>query len=153
MLGQYADNADYAKTSAQQLLRQASKLRQRYHSSTPIKVMLQVSNQPIIVASAATLQNEILQLCGAENIFSTSSVAWPQVSREQVVDRHPQAIIIGGTLSHVAHIQAFWQPLIKIPVITIPEDWLYRSGPRIILAAETLCQQLELTFPHIMESK
>lgn len=152
-LGHYADDPFQAENFANQLLQQAAQLRQRYQKIHPIKVMLQVSNHPIIVASNLTLQNEVLQICGAENIFSASSVAWPQVSREQVINMRPQAIIIGGTATQIDNVNQFWQPLLEIPIIAIPEDWLYRSGPRIILAAETLCRQLVLTFPFIMESK
>jgi vitamin B12 transport system substrate-binding protein len=38
----------------------------------------------------------VLEICGGQNIFADSRVAWPQVSREQVLMRQPQVIVAAG---------------------------------------------------------
>ncbi|MBE8294401.1 vitamin B12 ABC transporter substrate-binding protein BtuF, partial [Leptospira borgpetersenii serovar Ballum] len=80
--------------------------------------------------------------CGGENIFADSRVPWPQVSREQVMTRKPQVIVVSGTQSQVDNVSAFWLPQLVVPVIALNEDWFNRASPRILLAAQQLCQQM-----------
>ena len=81
----------------------------------------------------------VLEVCGGENIFDASRVPWPQVSREQVLARQPQAIVVVGNASEIPKIKQFWQSQLKIPVIPLNGDWFERASPRIILAAKQLC--------------
>jgi len=94
----------------------------------------------LFTSSADTLQNEIISLCGGENIFTDSRVPWPQISREQVLRRQPQLIVITG--QSTVHVKNFWLPQLKLPVIALNKDWFNRAGPRSLLAAEQLCSQL-----------
>lgn len=118
-------------------------LRQRYASARRQTVFLQFGQQPLFTASKATLQNQILQLCGGDNIFADSKVPWPQVSREQVLMRQPQVIVVVGDAARIPAIQHFWQPQLHVPVIALNDDWFSRAGPRIIQAAEQLCSALQ----------
>ena len=104
--------------------------------------MLQFSQQPLFTTSKDSIQNEVVELCGGRNIFADSRVPWPQVSREQVLTRQPQAIIISGDASNIPSVQQFWSNQLKVPVIAVNDDWFTRSGPRIILAAKQLCEEL-----------
>ncbi|WP_312041966.1 vitamin B12 ABC transporter substrate-binding protein BtuF [Erwinia sp.] len=136
----FSPHPEQAEQEAVNLQQQWDALQQRYHHARKVSVFLQFGQQPLFTASRHTLQNEILQVCGGENIFADSRVAWPQVSREQVLMRHPQAIVTG---SDAAAVSAFWQPQLNARVIVINDDWLSRPGPRIIQAARTLCSQLQ----------
>lgn len=84
-----------------------------------------------------------MSLCGGENIFAASRVPWPQVSREQVLSRHPQAIVITGDASKIPAVDRYWQNQLTISLIALHSDWFERAGPRIILAAKQLCTALE----------
>lgn len=66
----------------------------------------------------------------------------PQVSREQVLARQPQAIVVVGNASEIPKIEQFWHRQLKIPVIALNSDWFERASPRIILAAKQLCAEL-----------
>jgi len=132
-----------AEQEAAQLQQQWNGLKQRYKNASPVSVFLQFGQQPLFTASRNTLQNEIIELCGGKNIFADSRVPWPQVSREQVLMRHPQAIVTGGEATKIAAINAFWQPQLNARVIVIKDDWLSRPGPRIIQAAQQLCSELQ----------
>ena len=132
-----------AEQQAATLEQQFQDLRQRYQNPKHTHIFLQFSQHPLFTASANTLQSEILQLCGGKNIFAESKVPWPQVSREQVLIRHPQAIVIPGESSRATEAARFWQPQLTVPVFTIKEEWFSRAGPRIILGAQQLCAQLQ----------
>nr|WP_202987312.1 vitamin B12 ABC transporter substrate-binding protein BtuF [Mixta mediterraneensis] len=141
-LGQWSPHPDQAAKAAQQLRQQEADLRQRYHTQKPIPLFLQFGQHPLFTSAKATLQNDIVRLCGGENIFADSRVSWPQVSREQVLMRHPQAIVIGGDAQQAKNVQQFWQPQLYVPVIAINDNWLSRPGPRLLLAAKQLCNAL-----------
>ncbi|MDR0806759.1 MAG: vitamin B12 ABC transporter substrate-binding protein BtuF [Enterobacteriaceae bacterium] len=143
-LAQYSPNPEQAHQAAQQLLAEQQSVKQQYSRTdhAPVEVFLQFGNQPLFTSSSGTLQNEIVELCGGKNIFVDSPVPWPQVSKEQVLTRKPQMIIIAGEESQVKNVQDFWHELLDIPVIAVPEDYFNRSGPRIMRAAEIICPKL-----------
>ncbi len=141
-LAQYSPHPEQAHQAAKNIRQQMAELKTRYANNSPRRVLLQFGTQPLFTSSAATLQSQVLSLCGAENIFADSRMPWPQVSREQVLARKPQAIVITGGKQQIASVKAFWAPQLEVPVIALDEDWFNRAGPRIMLAARSLCSQL-----------
>lgn len=69
-------------------------------------------------------------------------MAWPQVSREQVLTKHPDLIIFSGKADQIPTIKAFWQPQLPVPVIAIDEDSFSRPAPRVINAAKQICEAI-----------
>ncbi|MEI7236047.1 vitamin B12 ABC transporter substrate-binding protein BtuF [Pectobacterium carotovorum] len=154
-LATYSRHPEQAERAATNFQQEIGKLQHagKTHNATPLRVFIQFGTQPLFTSSKATLQSQIVSLCGAENVFSDSSVPWPQVSREQVLRREPQAIIVGGAPERIASVQAFWQPQLAVPVITVNEDWFSRSGPRLLLAAQQICSQLAELKPTLSSAK
>nr|WP_240461475.1 vitamin B12 ABC transporter substrate-binding protein BtuF [Pectobacterium brasiliense] len=148
----HPEQAERAATDFQQEIGELQSAGKAPHAA-PLRVFIQFGTQPLFTSSQATLQSQIVSLCGAENVFSDSPVPWPQVSREQVLRRQPQAIIVGGTPDRIASVQAFWQPQLAVPVITVNEDWFSRSGPRLLLAAQQICSQLAELRPTLSSAK
>lgn len=141
-LAQYSPHPEQAHQAAEQLRQQISALRARHARNQPKRTFLQFGTQPLFTSSGHTLQSEIVSLCGGENIFANSRVPWPQVSREQVITRKPQVIVVSGTQSQTDNVTAFWQPQLTVPVIALNEDWFNRASPRILLAAQQLCPHM-----------
>ncbi|AUQ40888.1 vitamin B12 ABC transporter substrate-binding protein BtuF [Yersinia ruckeri] len=141
-----------AHHTANYIRQQRDQLVQRYARTVPLRVFLQFGTQPLFTTSGHTLQSEVVSLCGGKNIFATSRVPWPQISREQVLSRQPDAIIIAGGSDQIKAVSAFWQPQLNVPIVAINEDWFNRAGPRILLAAHQLCQQLASVPSPVSES-
>ncbi|RRO04120.1 vitamin B12 ABC transporter substrate-binding protein BtuF [Pectobacterium aquaticum] len=154
-LATYSRHPEQAERAATDFQQEIGKLQHagERHNATPLRVFIQFGTQPLFTSSKATLQSQIVSLCGAENVFSDSPVPWPQVSREQVLRRQPQAIIVGGAPERISSVQAFWQPQLAVPVITVNEDWFSRSGPRLLLAAQQICSQLAELKPTLSSAK
>ncbi|WP_230492427.1 vitamin B12 ABC transporter substrate-binding protein BtuF [Martelella alba] len=133
---------EQARRAAQAIRRQAAELKKRYAANAPTRVFIQFGTQPLFTAGRQTLQNEVLELCNAHNIFADSPVPWPQVSREQVIIRKPQFIVTVGDDNRIPQVRAFWGPQLSVPVIALNDDWFSRAGPRILLAADKLCRAL-----------
>ncbi|MBV4412565.1 vitamin B12 ABC transporter substrate-binding protein BtuF [Enterobacteriaceae bacterium YMB-R22] len=105
-------------------------------------VFIQFGDRPLFTSGGRSIQNEVLNACGGKNIFDDSVAPWPQVSREQVLTRRPQAIVITGDARKAAAVKQFWGRALPVDVIALNADWFERAGPRIILAAQQLCAAL-----------
>lgn len=110
--------------------------------NTKKRIFIQLGTQPLFSAGDHTLQNDVVKFCGGENIFENSAVQWPQVSREQVLTRKPDVIVMAGTQEQESIIKDFWHSQLDVPIIRLNEDWFHRAGPRIVKATEQLCEQL-----------
>ena len=141
-LAPFSPTPKKAEQAAQQMLSDYAALKARYDTPAKKRVFLQFGSQPLFTTGKGSIQNQVLELCGGENIFAASRVPWPQVSREQVLARQPQAIVVVGNASEIPKIEQFWQRQLKIPVIALNSDWFERASPRIILAAKQLCAAL-----------
>jgi len=142
-LAPWSPHPQQAQAAADRLAARFAALRQRHADQPRPRVFLQFGQRPLFTAARNTLQNQLVALCGGDNIFADSAAPWPQVSREQVLTRHPDLIVIPGDSDAAERTARFWQPQLAAQVIAIPEDWLSRPGPRSILAAEKLCQALQ----------
>lgn len=142
-LATYSPTPEKALQAADTLADEFAELKVRYKTLKPKKVFLQFSQQPLFTTNHDSIQNEIVEMCSGENIFANSRVPWPQVSREQVLVRKPQAIIIAGDSSKAEAVEKSWKEQLSIPVIAIDDDEFTRNGPRIILAARQLCELLD----------
>lgn len=147
-LSNYSHHPDIAIKNAQQLRQQYQALQQQYASNISNqpkkKVFIQFGMQPLFTTSNSTLQSHITALCGGENIFANNPVVWPQVSREQVLTKRPDLIIFSGKADQIPTIKAFWQPQLTVPVIAIDEDSFSRPSPRIINAAQQICEAIAM---------
>ena len=141
-LAAWSPQPQKAREIARAMLNDLHRLQARYQRGDKKRVFMQFGLTPLFTSNKDSIQNQILQTCGAENIFADSPVPWPQISREQVLTRHPQAIVAAGDSATAANIRQFWHDQLKIPVITVNRDWFERASPRIILAAEQLCAAL-----------
>ncbi|HHG8771085.1 TPA: vitamin B12 ABC transporter substrate-binding protein BtuF [Raoultella planticola] len=142
-LAQWSPQPEKARQAAQSLQDDYDRLKARYASTPKKRVFLQFGTNPLFTTSRGSIQDQVLTLCGGDNIFAASKVPWPQVSREQVLAREPQAIVITGDASRIPDVERYWHNQLKISLIALHSDWFERASPRIILAAKQLCTALE----------
>lgn len=94
-------------------------MKAQYADKPKKRVFLQFGINPPFTSGKESIQNQVLEVCGGENIFKDSRVPWPQVSREQVLARSPQAIVITGGPDQIPKIKQYWGEQLKIPVIPL----------------------------------
>lgn len=141
-LAQWSPQPEKARQAARKMEEDYQTLKARYARAPKKRVFLQFGANPLFTSSKGSIQDQVLTLCGGENIFANSRVPWPQVSREQVLARQPQAIVIAGDVSEIPAVARYWRNQLKISLIALHGDWFERAGPRIILAAKQLCTAL-----------
>lgn len=141
-LAAWSPDPEKANRAAQTLLDEYAQLKSQYAEKPKKRVFLQFGINPPFTSGKNSIQNQVIELCGGENVFADSRVPWPQVSREQVLARDPQAIVVAGDSGEILKIKQYWGNQLKIPVIPLTSDWFERASPRIILAAKQLCNAL-----------
>ena len=94
------------------------------------------------------LISQVMNLCGADNVFADMPVLAGKVDIEAVLKANPQVIVAGGMAGPKQEWLEQWRhwPSLKQAhenLFTIHPDLMHRQGPRILLGAQKLCQQLE----------
>jgi iron complex transport system substrate-binding protein len=143
-LGQLLGVETQANQAAAAFLQQYQQLLSQAKRHKPVSVFLEVSNAPLYTLSSKTLQNEVLSLCGGENIFATLPGYAAEVSVESVLAANPH-VIIGLSPVDLSYWQQ-WPQLQAVKshrVYTLDADLLARASPRILQGAAQICQWLQ----------
>ena len=81
----------------------------------PIRVIIQVDQDPLMLVGQQTYLNEIVNRCGATNIFQQTG--YKKISREAVARLNPEKILTFMQFDHITRpqIRSYWQtyPLLK----------------------------------------
>lgn len=133
-------------------------------ASPPPKVLFVVGRAPgaisdLHVAGGGSYLDELIELAGGTNIFKDARLAYPRVSREEVIARNPDVIVDMGHDEMVTEAQkqaaiALWRqwPFLRAvqrrAVFPIKTDYFITPGPRIALAVRDLRQMLGIGVPH-----
>ena len=116
---------------------------------SPVRTLLVVSIQPLIVAGRNTFINELLVAAGGVNLAAFAKGNYPAYSRETVVANNPDAILItSDAISDVGSLtRTFpeWTIVSAVrhrKVYAVNADIVSRPGPRAVLALESLVHLL-----------
>ncbi len=146
-VGALAGSVDVAEASARQFENELADLRKRYSAERRVAVFLEIWHAPALTVNGAHLISDALRLCGGHNVFAAAKMLTPLVSREQILDARPEAIVTGGFGSEA--LQA-WKGLESVPAVrsrriyAIDPDRLHAQGPHVLEGVRALCERLEL---------
>lgn len=120
-------------------------LRTKYRDQAPLKTFYEAWPKPLFTVNRDSIINDVMTLCGGVNIFADLPNTAAEVSVEGVLAKAPRVIVSG---SHDDQWQQKWLQWPRLPAVassalfTINPDWIARAGPRTLLAAQQLCQDL-----------
>jgi iron complex transport system substrate-binding protein len=147
LVGALAGSEAAAEARARQFENEIADLRERYAGQRRVTVFLEIWHRPMLTVNGAHLISDALRLCGGRNVFAAARTLTPLVSREEVLDARPEAIVTGGFGSEAP--QA-WRGLELVSAVrggriyAIDPDLLHGQGPRIIEGVRALCERLDL---------
>ncbi|MBV7261162.1 vitamin B12 ABC transporter substrate-binding protein BtuF [Photobacterium sp. WH24] len=155
-LGTFADDPTTANQAASDFRQTMAQLNQQYGHQKPVRYFYQLGISPLMSMSGDSWPSQVFALCGGENIFADSPVAYPQVSKEQVIVRRPEAIFTThGSAGPDANAFTLWLPwreqlsaVRDQHLYQTQADWLNRPTPRALLAAQEICKQLDEVRKH-----
>lgn len=145
-LGELTGKKQQAKKLADVYSAKLYQLKMTYHDKKTVSVLYLVDNLALITVTKASWINDILQLCGGENIFADLHAVSPQVSREAIMYKNPQAIIHGARNNDWQQSWQNWPSLVAVKknkLFTVEPDLVSRAGPRLPQGAEEICQYLD----------
>lgn len=148
LFGQLTGHEARASQLAQQFNQQLNQLRARYQHKRPVQVFFAMGTQPLSTVANNAWPQQMLALCGGQNIFADAKGDYPQVGIEQVIAAQPEVIIQAGRSEQSADFH-YWQRFTALPAVakqqflTVNADYLYRTTPRTLLGITQLCQGLD----------
>lgn len=140
-LGCLAGTEYSAKQATENFLQRYYYLKQKYSHKKTISVFYQVWSKPLITITKNSWMNDVLMLCGANNIFSDLKGSAPEVTVEAVISADP-AIIMGSDTQ-------CWQSESSLSAVrnhylfSIDASLIERAGPRVVEGAEMICKLVD----------
>jgi iron complex transport system substrate-binding protein len=119
------------------------------------RVLMVVGHRPLIVVGGGTLQHELLEIAGGENLGADIGAAFPQTSLEVVAARAPD-VIVDAAMGGEHGGDALFGSLRHVPavrdgrIVSLSADDLLRTGPRVGAAARRLAAVLH---PEVAECR
>jgi iron complex transport system substrate-binding protein len=147
LVGALAGSAQPAEARARQFEAEVADLRTRGAGARSVSVFLEIWHTPMLTVNGEHLASDALRLCGGRNVFAAARGPTSLVSREQLLDARPEAIVTTGPGAEAA--QA-WRGLEPIPAVrhrriyAIDPDLLYAQGPSLLQGVRVLCDRLDL---------
>lgn len=153
-LGQLMGTEKVAQPVAAGLRQKAAMLAKQYANRPPVRLFYQVWDKPLFTLNGGHIVSEVIRLCGGENVFARMKVTAPEVGIESVLQEDPEAIIGTNEKDAKAGGVAMWRRFTTMKAVrndnlyAIDSSLLNRAGPRMIIGATALCEQIELARKH-----
>ncbi|MCX7177873.1 MAG: cobalamin-binding protein [Proteobacteria bacterium] len=147
--GELAGTSILAAVSARTLRTRHAELRSRYANRPPVRTFYQIWNQPLATINGEQLISNVMQLCGAENIFAGLPLLAPTVTLEAVLAANPEAVVASGMdESRPEWLDMWWRwkeltASARGNLFFIPPDIINRQTPRLLDGAQLLCAHME----------
>ena len=148
-LGVLTDHNKQASQFTHKFEKKLRELKDNYQSKPPVKLFYQIWHQPLMTVNGEHLISDVIQLCGATNVFADVPVLAPTINIEAVLLANPEIIVTGGMGKKQPEWLDDWKRWPELAAVKrqqlyfINPDLMQRHGPRILLGAEILCQQVE----------
>lgn len=118
-------------------------LNNQYHSNKPVKVFYQLGSYSLMTLNKKSWVNQVISLCGGQNIFADAKIIAPEVSWEAIINANPEIVLTDAKqLDWRNHWQA-WPMIDAVKnkrLYSIDPDLIDRAGPRLIEGVKRICE-------------
>ena len=124
-------------------------LRQRYQHKPKVRVFYEIWNQPMMTVNGQHIINEVIDLCGGENVFKTLPSLTPTVNTEAVLNADPDVIIASGVGDEPPPWLSQWDRWSELSAVKnhhvyfVNPDYIHRQTSRILIGAHRVCELLD----------
>ncbi len=142
LLGHWTDSEAQARASAERYRAALAALAEQAPAGTGRRVFYQVAARPLYTLGGRHVINEVLALCGMENIFAALDTEAAVVDMEAVISARPALILISQESGNPDP-AAIWRDSGLLPsatrVVEVDPTALIRPTPRIVDGIQELC--------------
>jgi iron complex transport system substrate-binding protein len=148
-IGLLAGTQDISATEARRIEHALAELNKKYRHRQPKTVLYQMWNAPLQTLNGEHLISDVMTLCGGRNVFGDATSLAPKISLESVLIRDPDAIIASGMDAARPEWLDTWQQYPSLRAVQtgalffIHPDHIQRPTARVVLGAQTMCEQLD----------
>jgi iron complex transport system substrate-binding protein len=144
-LGRLFGTERIASAEADRLRGELAALRARYAGARRLKVFYQVWDAPLFTLGGTQVATEMLDVCGAANVFGEQRHSAFAVDAEAVYARAPDVIVLSGSAREIEEWRAHWRerPSLRASFVALDPDLGNRMGPRIVAGTAELCGKLD----------
>jgi len=147
-MGKILGTSGIADSNASTYLKELTRLQKKYNNLKQVNVFYQVWNKPLMTINNGHLISNVIEFCGGYNVFADATIRAPKVGIESVIEKNPQAIIIGMSDNRKDWVEPWfqWRSINAVKnkhVYSVNADLIVRQGPRILQGAELVCEILE----------
>lgn len=148
-LGQLTDLNASAALAAGQFKQRWQHIVQRYQKQRPVRVFYQVWDRPLMSINKKQIISDVMQACGAVNVFAELPALVPTVDEEAVLVANPELILTSASDAVGERSLARWQRWPNLlatqnnQLVTLSPDILSRMGPRLVDGAAELCAAVQ----------
>ena len=101
---------------------------------------------PLLTVTKESWINEVITLCGGENVFAQLRGTSPEVSVEAVLSKNPLVMIGAGQQKDWERDWQDWRQIAAVKnnnLFSLDADLIERASSRILLGAEEMCRDFE----------
>lgn len=148
-LATLAGTQDIGLPAAADFRSKLADLSSQYSARSRVSAFYQVWESPIIAVGGNELTNDIISLCGGQNIFADLQLLAPKVEKEAVLLKNPEVIFASGIAEERPPWLDGWRDWKSISAVSsghlysIPPTLVLRHGPRALQGAKMLCEYLD----------
>ncbi len=127
-----------------------ARLGAQYRNRPIVRIFYQVWGKPLYTLNGGNIMNDVIRLCGGENVFAKLPIPAPTVSVESVLLENPEVMMTGDRQAEKSGGLEMWksyQNLLAVKndnLFSVDADLVNRAGPRLIEGATMVCEKLEL---------
>jgi len=142
--------SDKAPEIAAAMERRIQAVQEKQKNSPRQRVLFVLQDSPLITAGRNTFINDLISLAGGISISGEESADYPQFSRETVIAKAPEVIVVPGNHGSglinegdLARSYAVTPAIRNHRIVRVNPDWISRPGPRLVDGLEQLAAGLE----------
>jgi iron complex transport system substrate-binding protein len=145
-LGRLTRTEKVAAEAAERFTTAIATLRAEYAQAAPVRVFVQLDDQPLFTVNSQHIISEIVELCGGRNVFADLPQLAPPIGVEAVIAADPQVIL--STDDTIADPSAQWRQWTRLTAVRagtiypIHADTVARSTPRLVQGTRETCEDL-----------
>ncbi len=142
-IGEFLNSPHAAYQIVGQLKNEAKKL--STFQQTPITAVYYLNEQPLIGLGNDPWLNNLLSMCHIDNVYKSSSRAYPQLNLSNVLRKQPE-IIISANSQQKTQADSFWRShrdILDSEIFIVDPDALHRFTPRAIYEISSLCNKIQ----------
>jgi iron complex transport system substrate-binding protein len=148
--GKLAGTSRQAESAAKGYEEELQQINHRYGKRQKVSVFQLIWDQPLMTVNANHMVSDIINLCGGINVFAVMPSLTQVVSEEDLLMADPDAIISSiplelGLIGVRSRSQRFSQmsAVRNNHIFFVQPDLINRQTVRTLVAAKTICEQLE----------